>query len=180
MRLGTGESVVSLTWELSAPRIVAVGCARRAESCRGRLLRAAATLVQEAARWSDRSSGGVGWTCTGTPWPRACGCQARGASGRNTSARSGRRPPSCCCCATGWRPTRSPTWRWRARGCTGSPCSTSSRRPSRACWSTPPTSSRFRDGRPTCWIASGSRSCWSTGCCGAASCHRPRFGSSET
>ena len=41
----------------------------------------------------------------------------------------------------------------------------------------PPISSKSPAGRPTCWIASGSRNCWSTGCCGAASCLPPRFGS---
>ena len=127
------------------------------------------------ARWNDRSSGAVGWTCIGTRWPRACGCRARGARGSNTCARSARRPRSCCGCATGWRRTGSPTWRWRARGCTGSPCSTCSRTPSRACWSTPPTSNRSRGGRRTSWIASGSRNCWSTGCCGAASCPRSQI-----
>jgi transposase len=42
------------------------------------------------------------------------------------------------------------------------------------------TVSRSRGVRPTCWTASGSRNCWSTGCCGAASCRRRRSGSSGT
>jgi hypothetical protein len=38
------------------------------------------------------------------------------------------------------------------RGCTGSPRGPCSRRPSPACWSTRPTSSRSRGARATCWM----------------------------
>jgi len=46
--LGTGESVMSLTWELSAPRIVAFEHAEQSR-VRGRLLRAAVRLPPEVA-----------------------------------------------------------------------------------------------------------------------------------
>ena len=64
------------------------------------------------------------------------------------------------------------------RGCNGSPCGPCSRRPSPACWSTRPPSSRSRGARATCWIVPGSPSCWSTGSCGGASCRQPRSGNS--
>ncbi len=46
--LGTGESVMSLTWELSAPRLVAFEHAEQSR-VRGRLLRAAVRLPPEVA-----------------------------------------------------------------------------------------------------------------------------------
>src|SRR6266540_2414703 len=71
-------------------------------------------------------------------------------------------------------------WPWRARACTGSLCSTCSRRRSPACWPTPPTSRESRAGRRTCRIVSGSRSCWSMGLYGGALCRQHRFASCGT
>src|SRR6058998_2703499 len=95
--------------------------------------------------------------CTETPSSRVCAGRDRTGGGSTRCGRSGRPRSSCSPCATGWRRTRSRMWRWRARACTGSPCSTCSRRPSRVCWSTPPTSSRSRAGRPTSRTVCGSR-----------------------
>ena len=170
---------MSLTWELSAPRIVAFEHAEQSR-VRGRLLRAAVNFPR---RWRDgpvdRAMLRAG--CASRHRRGVCArAGTRTGSGSTRCGRSGRPRSSCWPCATGWRRTGSRTWRWRARACTGSPCSTCSRRPSRVCSSTPLTSSRSRGGRPTSRTACGSRNAWSAGCCGAASCRRRRFASSAT
>src|SRR5215212_4548604 len=45
------------------------------------------------------------------------------------------------------------------------------------CWSTPATSRSCPAARPTSAMRPGCVSCWSVGCCGAASCPRRRSGS---
>jgi hypothetical protein len=51
---------------------------------------------------------------------------------------------------------------------------------STCCWSTPAMSRSCLAARPMSVTRPGWRSCWSSGCCGAASCHRPRSVSCAT
>src|SRR6266508_4263716 len=51
---------------------------------------------------------------------------------------------------------------------------------SSCCWSTPATSRSCPAARPMSATRPGWRSCWSMGCCGAASCPRPRSASCGT
>jgi hypothetical protein len=62
----------------------------------------------------------------------------------------------------------------------GTASTTRSRVSLSCCSSTPPTSSRCRDARPTPRTRPSSANCWSAGFCGRASCRRSRSASCAT
>jgi transposase len=78
-----------------------------------------------------------------------------------------------------WRTEQgSPRWCWRRPASTGSRAGRCWKSAGwSCCWSTPATSRSCPAPRPTVVMRRGRPSCWSTGCCVAASSRRPRSGS---